>query len=553
MKTYLLPIIFLLKLSVVISQTIVYVNINATGGLNNGTTWANAYTNLQTALDYVRINGESQIWVAKGTYKPSAYAYNISGSPTLTDRNFTFHLVNGIKMYGGFVGSETSVNERNKNNISVLSGDIGVLNNNSDNCYHVVLSINDNNTTLIDGFTISDGNYPNNTITVEGRIINTGGSGIYNAFSSLTITNVIISNNFSYDGGICNNNSAPNMTNIIISKNSGGGMVNFSSSPVINNGIFVENYGGTGGMTNYESSSPYLTNCLFYNNSTHNNGGGIANLYSSSPILKNCIFWENKKSENSSVIKSDIYNYDASTVFTATFCIFQLSNNSYTITNQNNITNGSGNLFAQSPLFLNFSNAIGNDGIWRTNDDGLRLVAGSVGINTGTNIGIVTNDIIGNIRPSNSGSTDIGPYELQEQLGSFTITPNSIQNTVGAISSNSKLIINNAIQIGNTSDAVAGTIRWTGADFEGYNGTQWKSLTEKSSQQAGYWQVITAGEAPFCNTGYIQAVDANGKVCNNGTGTEIHRSDSGGFVYKFYCNSAPINPLLTSVWCAKSN
>ncbi len=40
---------------------------------------------------------------------------------------------------------------------------------------------------------------------------------------------------------------------------------------------------------------------------------------------------------------------------------------------------------------------------------------------------------------------------------------------------------NDGLRVGNTVSAVAGTIRWTGADFEGYDGSQWVSLTTPTS------------------------------------------------------------------------
>ncbi len=40
-----------------------------------------------------------------------------------------------------------------------------------------------------------------------------------------------------------------------------------------------------------------------------------------------------------------------------------------------------------------------------------------------------------------------------------------------------KLEVNGGIKIGNTTNTNAGTIRWNGTDFEGYDGTSWKSLT----------------------------------------------------------------------------
>ena len=55
------------------------------------------------------------------------------------------------------------------------------------------------------------------------------------------------------------------------------------------------------------------------------------------------------------------------------------------------------------------------------------------------------------------------------------------------------LNVNGAINIGTTAGNSAGTIRWTGADFEGYDGGAWKSLTSggSGSLPAGsQWQTL---------------------------------------------------------------
>lgn len=54
-----------------------------------------------------------------------------------------------------------------------------------------------------------------------------------------------------------------------------------------------------------------------------------------------------------------------------------------------------------------------------------------------------------------------------------------------------KLDVNGAVRIGNTTNTNAGTIRWTGTDFEGYNGTEWVSLSTPASADA--WSATNTG------------------------------------------------------------
>lgn len=49
-----------------------------------------------------------------------------------------------------------------------------------------------------------------------------------------------------------------------------------------------------------------------------------------------------------------------------------------------------------------------------------------------------------------------------------------------------KLEVNGAVKIGTTTGTNAGTLRWTGTDFEGYTGSAWKSLTAGTSNEFIY-------------------------------------------------------------------
>ncbi|HPN32665.1 MAG TPA: hypothetical protein PKY81_17060, partial [bacterium] len=58
---------------------------------------------------------------------------------------------------------------------------------------------------------------------------------------------------------------------------------------------------------------------------------------------------------------------------------------------------------------------------------------------------------------------------------------------IGTTSPADKLHINGGLIVGNTANTNAGTIRWTGANFEGYTGVQWKALDAEPTGSAGGW------------------------------------------------------------------
>ena len=124
---------------------LVYANAGNTKGPWNGKSWATAFRGVQRGLDAARKAGGGEVWVAAGTYKPT------SG----TDRKISFQLRSGVALYGGFAGAETKRDQRDfSRNVTVLSGDIGKADDNSDNSYHVVIGADD---ATMDGFTITGG------------------------------------------------------------------------------------------------------------------------------------------------------------------------------------------------------------------------------------------------------------------------------------------------------------------------------------------------------------------------------------------------------------
>ncbi|GER79729.1 MAG: Ig-like domain-containing protein [Anaerolineales bacterium] len=291
-----------------------YVDINA-NGLNNGSSWDDAYSDLQDALAE---NACTEIWAAAGTYYPT------SGG----DRAISFNLKSGVKIYGGFAGTESNLSERDVTaNLTILSGDIGTQGDKGDNSYHVVYANNVNNTAVLDGFTVTGGNanggwsnnngggmYNNNSsptltnVAFSANSANSGG-GMYNNAGSSTLTDVAFSANSAddYGGGMFNSNGSPELTGVSFNNNSsprGGGMYNDSSSPTLTDVTFSGNAATFGGGMFNLKSSPSLTKVTFSGNNTTAAGGGMYNWDNSSPELTNVTFSDNSASYGGGMVNS---------------------------------------------------------------------------------------------------------------------------------------------------------------------------------------------------------------------------------------------------------
>lgn len=142
-----LPAYFLLSTFTLIQGQIHYVN-HAAGGTLNGSSWTDAYTDIQSAIDAASA-GDS-IFVAAGTYLPTHQHLGDSG------KHSTFYINKSIQLYGGFSGkpgTEGSYSEHNvTTHLTVLSGDLGMPIVDSDNAFHVLYLDHVSDTTTVDGF-----------------------------------------------------------------------------------------------------------------------------------------------------------------------------------------------------------------------------------------------------------------------------------------------------------------------------------------------------------------------------------------------------------------
>lgn len=287
-------------------STIIYVK---QGGSGTGTSWNNAYGSLQDAVTNAAQGDE--IWIAEGTYKPSATG----------DRWARFQMKPGLKLYGGFNGTETAKNQRDSSltiKKTVLSGELqndGIDSNNSAN----IIQVMDISSPVIINSLILEKTYSSDNIVANNSAINIDGSVVYvgnieiSAIqgswagaiaiheSRVYINKANIHNNkaVTFGGGIMIDYSAGvrdpiyvNIKNTTIDHNSGdigGGLYSklgqgdtliFENGKVNNNtggmigggGLFMEGQGAFVSLSKVEIRSNHVTGIW-------NGGGGIFMVY----------------------------------------------------------------------------------------------------------------------------------------------------------------------------------------------------------------------------------------------------------------------------------
>jgi hypothetical protein len=229
-----------------------YVRGTAPAG-GDGMTWATAYSQVSAALPTVVAGDE--IWVTAGNYGPIV-------------------LVNGVSIYGGFLGNETQRTQRNSSvNLTILDG--------GGTAEHVVLATNMNSGTLLDGFTVQNGRSRGGN---PGGVDGLGGQG-------------------TGGGGIAVVGGAPKFKHCIVRNNVAGALV--ISSP-------AQNYEGFGGGVYIDGGAqPVFDSCAITGNRGEIGmasfgplnyggalGGGVASLYSS-PTFVNCTISGNTAGQGS--------------------------------------------------------------------------------------------------------------------------------------------------------------------------------------------------------------------------------------------------------------
>lgn len=263
-----------------------YVDIDSGSASPDGLSWSTAYASVQDAIDDARDTVESssdldvcEVWVAEGTY----YTFGSSSDDTVQLRP-------GVHLYGGFDGTESSLEGRDwESHRTVLEG-----HDSAGGTSRVTNVVTGSNDAVIDGFVITGGNAAGDGV----------GGGMRNYRSATLVRNCTFTGNSAGygGGGMGNIESDPTIVSCTFTNNTtqrfgGGLLIMQASEPVVENCIFHANSSlRDGGALYVNYSTPTITNCTFADNTATNSGGGLHG-HRATFSVTNSIFWNNTPDE----------------------------------------------------------------------------------------------------------------------------------------------------------------------------------------------------------------------------------------------------------------
>jgi hypothetical protein len=327
-KSFLITGLMLLA-SIGMPAEVLYVSPSG-NATNDGYSWGSAFGGIQDAL-YVAYPGDT-VWVAAGTYYPTEEIYedgsnyspsvDLSGNP----RGKSFILTDGVSLFGGFAGNETSIDQRAKSDLNgngiiepweytnqtILSADFNnddqwvreengtwTNSNMSENSFHVIwVPIGFAEIPTLDGLTVQGGGCPENAYAGLNAVhkmaggLSTNGNGTTG--SELIIQNCIFQNNYAWaSGGAIQIQNGPDT--VIKSclfrnnkaANEGGAIRN--NRAIIEDSWFINNDGKIGGAVYNNGGVSLLDRCFLASNVASTTGGGAL----VGGMIKNCAVFNN--------------------------------------------------------------------------------------------------------------------------------------------------------------------------------------------------------------------------------------------------------------------
>ena len=261
-------IISLFLYHITLSEYKYFVDPFKSSSSGNGRSWSEAFTSLDDALiTAVKLNDE--------IYLKGPYTY----SPSSQNRSRCFYAHDSLKIYGGFVGTESSINERPIYNID----DYQVILDGYNYCYHVLTY---DRTLLLDRITIING-YAN------GEGIDSFGGGIItvdpNKQTNLILTDIKFINNTAINGGaLWFESNDVNSVDVSITN------CFFKNNHAINGIDYNQYQGGYGGaIYHYFLANLTIKNTTFIENNAEFRGGAIYTDYGALLDCEYCQFISN--------------------------------------------------------------------------------------------------------------------------------------------------------------------------------------------------------------------------------------------------------------------
>lgn len=429
--------------TILISQPI-YVDQSATGA-NSGTSWADAFTSLNQALNTTTEAIPALIRVAEGIY---------TADEGTGHRDSTFVLLSNTTILGGYpAGGDVDDNRDPKLYETILSGDIGTQGDSTDNAYHVITTVGAIDVTA-DGLIIERGQ-------ANGGGEHDNGAGWHNDGKAnpagLTIEQCVFRNNYAYDWGAgmynnartptgditvnyrkCtfqNNNARVHAGAVLTYSDTNGGQseIDFYNCFFLSNTAETDHAGAVFNNGHFSSCQAQYTNCVFRGN-YGDRGGAMSNWGNADVNINNCSFANNESPEGEHIYAN------ASTGS----CEVNITNTLFDDTNSDgdvfHILSGAvvdvayslidgplsagandlgGNLINTAPQYLDVN--MGN----------LRLNVNSPAVDGGNNSVVsATEDIEGNVRIQNT-VVDMGAYENPSD--DCLLTYNAISSCSGGI------------------------------------------------------------------------------------------------------------------------
>lgn len=313
-----------------------FVKHDATG-TNDGTSWTNAFTTIQDALDIAAPG--SEIWISAGTYVPDG--------PSPEARHFW--VKEPLHIYGGFAGTESSPDQRDLlNHHTILSGDVNqddipfdFFNKRLDNAHHIMIIDSSADETILDGLIFENGATRIDAFmpSEEDNYINRwAGGGLYINRCDTKINNCAFRGNHAYRGaGLYALGSAPSENTIIIENSifesnsalfgGGGASLNHYTNLQSTSCQVRDNASGTWGGGLFIAHSNLTVTGVNFSNNFSANGGAIANWHNAvslidrtNLILSGCSFSQNQANNGGAVIFN---NWDRSFGFHVMYCTFK--------------------------------------------------------------------------------------------------------------------------------------------------------------------------------------------------------------------------------------